>query len=350
MSLGTSSERDDDGLELLWRTLHAPDGRTASCRKCGTARLFHRVTARRAYACDRCGTHIYPASSTPFSGSPIPLATWLDALVTVCETPERQRSRRLAETLGLGYKKAWRMARRIDQGLAAGSDTEALLRGLAQSWRSATRPRAATPRPPEDRIRAAACRVMAENGLTSTRIAAIAHEAGVSSASIHYYFRSKDELLLEAFRWAGEQLHLTLSELRDAHVGPLDHLRRLLELSVPSDETLHREYLLWLEVWVRVRNHSGFLDECDAMSERWSEAVLEVFGRGIEAGVFTPVAELEEICERYVAISESLAYRAALRYAQMPTEKARRILARFTAEQLGIPAGLLTTTRTEGEL
>ena len=346
MSLEASSGADENGLDLLWRTLHAPDGRTALCRKCGTERLFHRVSARRAYACDRCGAHIYPASSTPFAGSPIPLATWLDALVAVCEAPQRQRPRRVAESLGVSYKKAWRMTRRIDEALRAGGGTEALLRGLAESWKSATRPRAAGPRPPEDRIRAAACRVMAENGLTSTRIAAIAHEAGVSSASIHYYFRSKDELLLEAFRWAGEQLHQTLRELRDQHVDPLDHLLRLLELSVPSDETLHREYLLWLEVWVRVRNHSGFLDECDRMSKRWSEAVLEVFGRGIEAGVFTPVAELEEICERYVAISESLAYRAALRYAQMPTEKARRILARFTAEQLGIPADLLTVTRT----
>lgn len=346
MSIEASNGPDGDekGLELLWRTLHSPDGKAAFCRKCGTARLFHRVSARRAYACDRCGTHIYPASSTPFSGSPIPLATWLDALVTVCETPERQRPRRLAEALGLSYKKAWRMTRRIDQALLADGGTEALLRGLAESWKAATRPERTQPaslRRPEDRIRAAACRVMAENGLTSTRIAAIAREAGVSSASIHYYFRSKDELLLEAFRWAGEQLHETLRELRDQHVDPLDHLRRLLELSVPSDETLHQEYLLWLEVWVRVRSHPGFLEECDRMSNRWSEAVLEAFRRGIEAGLFNPVVKLEEVCDRYVAISESLAYRAALRYAQMPTEKARRILARFTAEQLGIPASLL---------
>src|SRR5215472_3640945 len=126
MSLEASSGQDDDqrGLELLWRTLHAPDGKTALCRKCGAARLFHRVSARRAYACDRCGTHIYPAASTPFAGSPVPLATWLDAVVTVCETPDRLRPRRLAETLGLSYKKAWRMTRRIEQALLAGGDTE----------------------------------------------------------------------------------------------------------------------------------------------------------------------------------------------------------------------------------
>src|SRR5262249_11264633 len=127
MSLEASSEADENGLELVWRTLHAPDGRTAFCRKCGTGRPFHRVSARSAYACDRCGAHIYPASSTPFAGSPVPLATWLDALVAVCETPERQRPRRLAESLGLSYKKAWRMTRRIDEALQAGGDTEALL-------------------------------------------------------------------------------------------------------------------------------------------------------------------------------------------------------------------------------
>lgn len=332
---------DDESLELLWRTLYAPDGKAVFCRKCGKTRRFHRVKSRRAYACDRCGTHIYPASSTPFAGSPVPLATWLDAVVMVIETPQRPRPRRLAEALGLSYKKAWRMTTRIEQALADGGDAEALLRTLAESWRKPGGTPAADPVPPEDRIRAAACRVMAENGLVATRIATIAQEAGVSSASIHYYFRSKDELLIEAFRWVGEQLHATLRELRTQHVHPLDHLRRLLELSVPSDETLHREYLLWLEVWVGVRNHAHFLDECDAMSRRWSQAVLEVFTRGTEAGVFRPVAELDDVCERYVAIAESLAYRAALRYAHMPTAKARRILARFTAEQLGIPAAEL---------
>ena len=68
---------------------------------------------------------------------------------------------------------------------------------------------------PEERIRAAACRVLAERGLSSTRVADIAREAGVSSAAIHYYFKSKDEVLLAALLWTGEQLHAGLRRLTE---------------------------------------------------------------------------------------------------------------------------------------
>jgi AcrR family transcriptional regulator len=184
---------------------------------------------------------------------------------------------------------------------------------------------------------------MAERGLTSTRIADIAREAGVSSATVHYYFRSKDDVLLAAFRWAGEQLHAGLQALRENPVMPSEHIRRLLQMSVPSDQLMHDEYILWLKVWARVRSHPHFLDECMRMSRLWYEAVLEAMSRGVEEGVFHPMSSVEEICERYVAMAESLAYRTAVGYRDMPPERARSVLARFTAQQLGVPSASLET-------
>ncbi|MFB4283902.1 TetR family transcriptional regulator [Nonomuraea sp. MTCD27] len=336
--------KEEAALALLWTVVHAPDGGTPFCRKCGTHRTFHRISRRRAYACDSCGAHVYPASTTPFAGSPVPLAAWLDAVVIVLESPGKARPNRVARALGVDYRRAWRMTRRIEETVQAGGDGAELLRRLAGRWKDQghTRlDRAPDPGSPEDRIRIAACRIMAQRGIEATRIADIAREAGVSDASIHYYFRSKDEALLAAFRWAGDQLHATLQRLRDDNVSTLEHVRHLLELSIPSDQGTFEEYLLWLEVWGRVRRHPAFLDECVRMSRRWADAVLGVFGAGVEDGTFTPVAPLSEVCERYVAISESLALRNTLGYSDMSEGTARRVLARFTAEQLGIPVGQL---------
>jgi AcrR family transcriptional regulator/transposase-like protein len=335
---GTDS-RETTALELVWRAVYSPDGRTAQCRKCGTRRSFHRVSARRAFACDRCGSHLYPASGTPFAGSPLPLSAWLDTAAAVVESPGRVSPGQLADALELQYRTAWRMCRKVRASLEADGEPAQLLRVLAGAW-----VRQAAPAPgrfsglarPENRIREAACRVMAKRGATAARIADIAAAAGVSAGSVHYYFRSKDEALLDALRWAGEQLHDSLRQLHDADVPPLEHLRRLLELSVPSTPGLHDEYLLWLEVWVRVRDHPAFLQESIAMSHRWYEAVRQVFARGVQAGLFTPVTGLDEVCERYVAMAESLGYRAALGYSNITAERAWRMLARFTAEQLGL--------------
>ncbi|MEZ7126147.1 TetR family transcriptional regulator [Nonomuraea sp. AD125B] len=341
----TDAGREEAALALLWSAVHAPEGRTPYCRRCAADRSFHRVSRRRAYACDSCGAHVYPASTTPFAGSPVPLAAWLDAVVLMLDSPGKARPNRVAGALGVDYRRAWRMTRRIDEVLQAGGDDADLLRRLAGRWKEQDRTRPGrTPDPgsPEDRIRVAACRLMAERGIEATRIADIAREAGVANASIHYYFRSKDEALLAAFRWAGDQLHVTLQRLLDENVGTIGQLRHLLELSIPGDQGAFEEYLLWLEMWARVRRHPAFLDECVRMSRRWADAVMGVFVAGVADGTFTPVAPLGEVCERYVAISESLAVRNTLGYSGMSAETARGLLARFTAEQLGVPADLLS--------
>ncbi|MEO3798547.1 TetR/AcrR family transcriptional regulator [Nonomuraea sp. B1E8] len=255
------------------------------------------------------------------------------------DAPGKTRPNRVAEALGTGYRRAWRMTKRIETTLHAGGEDAALLHELAAAWKGqgSLDP---VPDSPEDRIRRAACKIMAQRGIDATRIADIAREAGVSKASIHYYFRSKDEALLAAFRWAGDQLHATLQRLLDDDVGTVEHVRHLLELSIPRDQGTFEEYLLWLEVWGRVRRHPAFLDECVRMSQRWADAVLAVFTAGVENGTLHPVAPLPEVRERFTAIAESLALRTTLGYKSSST--ARDVLARFTAEQLGIPAKELT--------
>src|SRR5215472_204041 len=110
---GRVGGREAAALDLIWRTVYSPDGRTAKCRKCTADRSFHRVSTRRAFACDRCGTHLYPASGTPFAGSPLPLSEWLETAAAVVASPGRVSPRQLADALDLRYRTAWRMCRQI---------------------------------------------------------------------------------------------------------------------------------------------------------------------------------------------------------------------------------------------
>ena len=66
-------------LHWLWTSLYAPDGVSAVCRHCRMMRRFHRVSRRRAYACDHCGTQVYPTAGTFMQGSGLGVATWFAA-------------------------------------------------------------------------------------------------------------------------------------------------------------------------------------------------------------------------------------------------------------------------------
>ena len=306
-------------LHWLWTTLYAPDGVSTVCRHCRVMRRFHRVTRRRAYACDHCGTQVYPTAGTFMQGSGLGVATWFAAAWQLMEGDANVAPRALADELGVSYKTALRIKRKLEEALTPGSADADLLERLR---RDAGGPGAAAAGVPardrssraRENIRAAACRAFAARGPSATRIADIAREAGVSSAIIHYYYKSKDEVLLAALQWANEHTSRQLQELRQRTSDPMELLRRTIDLAIPSEGVLRDEYVLWIETWARVRLHPRLLAECAAMSDRWTGFFEELVEEGAAAGVFSPVAPAAEIAQRMVALSDGLSFRSAIGY------------------------------------
>jgi AcrR family transcriptional regulator len=334
-------------LHWLWTALYAPDGVSAVCRHCRTMRRFHRVSRRRAYVCDRCGTQVYPTAGTFMQGSGLGVATWFTAATLIGGSEDGVAPRALAEALGVSYKTALRMKRRLEEAAAGGTTDAALLQRLRRvAGEDGGAPAGAAARDRSSRarenIRAAACRAFAARGASATRIADIAREAGVSSAIIHYYYKSKDEVLLAALQWANEHTTRRLQELRGESADPLDLLRKTLELAVPSEGVLRDEYVLWIETWARMRLHPKLLAECVAMSDRWTRFIEEVIDEGVRAGVFHPVAPPAEIAQRTVALSDGLSFRSVVGYTGMHVQRVRELLLSFVAEQLGVTGGALT--------
>src|SRR5919107_3864335 len=116
------------------------------------------------------------------------------------------------------------------------SPTRALRRAAAPDRgpkRRPGRPPGPDPRRPErlEQILAAACRAILERGFPATRIADIARAAGVSTGTVHYYFATKDEVLVAALKWASGRLFDRVERAGDASAAR--RLARLLAVSVP---------------------------------------------------------------------------------------------------------------------
>lgn len=332
---------ESDCLHWLWTTLYAPDGVSTVCRHCRVMRRFHRVARRRSYACDHCGHQVYPTSGTFMQGSALGVATWFLAAWLMMEGDGAIAPRELAGELGVSYKTALRIKRKLGQALAPGStDADLLVRLRRDAGSSGAAPAGVPARERSSRarenIRAAACRAFAAHGPSATRIADIAREADVSSAIIHYYYKSKDEVLLAALQWANEQTSNRLEELRSQTTDPLELLRRTIELAIPSEGVLRDEYVLWLETWARARLHPRLLAECAAMSESWVSFFERLVEDGAAAGAFVPVAPAAEIAQRMVSLSDGLSFRSAIGYAGMHAQRVRDLLMSFAAEQLSV--------------
>jgi transposase len=101
---------DDACLEWL-KNLRWPNGIT--CKKCGQVRKHHRVAKRLCYACDSCGTQVYPQAGTILQDTRTPLVYWFRAIFLMATTRMGIASKHLEREVGCGYKTAWRMMRMI---------------------------------------------------------------------------------------------------------------------------------------------------------------------------------------------------------------------------------------------
>jgi AcrR family transcriptional regulator len=72
-----------------------------------------------------------------------------------------------------------------------------------------------------ERLIAAGYTILSEKGYEATTVKEVARVAGVSPGLFHYYFASKDELLLAVLREAGERYGRMMQELRAT--VPADH-------------------------------------------------------------------------------------------------------------------------------
>jgi AcrR family transcriptional regulator len=84
-----------------------------------------------------------------------------------------------------------------------------------------------------DQILAAVLACLGEGGFDAVSMRAVAHRAGVPLGSLHYYFRSKEEMVGAALARSVEELVAHIAGDVDASAPPRERLRRLVLVAVP---------------------------------------------------------------------------------------------------------------------
>ncbi len=94
-------------------------GDETHCPVCDKRTKFHPMAKRRAYACQGCGHHIYPAAGTIFHKSRTKLTLWFFAMYLMTSTRHGVAAKELERQLGVTYKCAWRMAHELRKLMAS---------------------------------------------------------------------------------------------------------------------------------------------------------------------------------------------------------------------------------------
>lgn len=150
-----------------------------------------------------------------------------------------------------------------------------------------------SPRPSVEEIRReeilqAACAEIVERGYSGVRVVDIARRSGTSSATVHYYFKTKHNVLTEALAFAGDRSFEEHRTALASMTSMRDRLVHLVEWQIPVAEA-RDNWILWLEVWNEATRRSDVKDAQEAAYRSWVRTLQDVVQDGIRAGEFRDV-------------------------------------------------------------
>ena len=187
-----------------------------------------------------------------------------------------------------------------------------------------------------ERILRAATELIASDGIDEVRIARVANRARASTALVHHYFSTREELLaqalLQSFELAADERFVAGPA---AAASATEGLAIAIEECLPTPGEGEREWVLWVELWLRAAREPELRPVAGQMYESYREWVARVIRRGVDSGEFSQV-DPDQVADLAMALFDGLGVRALIRDPAMSLERARRIAAERLAAELGI--------------
>ena len=193
-----------------------------------------------------------------------------------------------------------------------------------------------------ERILEAACDLIASDGIDDVRIARVATRAGASTALVHHYFSTREELLeqalLHSFETAGAE---RFAEDPEAEASAVRGLSRAIDACLPLPGSQERDWTLWVELWLRAVRDPDLRPLAADLYRRYHDWLAAAIAPGLESGEFRSERAADEIADTAVALIDGSGIRALIRDPRMEVESARALIANHLAGELGIDAGSL---------
>ena len=192
-----------------------------------------------------------------------------------------------------------------------------------------------------ERILEAACDLIAAEGIDDVRIARVAMRAGASTALVHHYFSTREELLEQALVHSFEQAGVERFDGEPATGSAVEGLAAAIRESLPYPGGQEREWVLWVELWLRAVREPDLRPVAARLYDRYRRWMADVITAGVESGEFAAGVDVERAANLAVALLDGAGVRALLGDPEMDVEAARALVATTLAGPLGVEADAL---------
>ncbi|MEU9800084.1 TetR/AcrR family transcriptional regulator [Streptomyces sp. NPDC051000] len=186
----------------------------------------------------------------------------------------------------------------------------------------------------QERMLEEAMTAIAEDGLATLTMSALAERLGTSGGHILYYFGSKDRLLLEALRWSEAQLTTERTELLGRRLTAHRKLALFVELYLPRGPRDPR-WTLWIELWARTPSNEPLQAAQQEIDDGWQRDLETLLGKGVRQGRFAADLDVPARASELLALLDGLSTRVVL--GQRGADRSAALVRARSAAALLIP-------------
>ena len=188
-----------------------------------------------------------------------------------------------------------------------------------------------------ERILAAAVDRIARHGIDEVRIARIAMDAGVSTSLVHYHFETREALLEQALDYSYELAgDVRLGPEGDVEaLGSVRRLAAMIDQCLPYPGMLERDWILWVELWLRAARHPEMRPTAARLYKRMRDWFAEAIATGIERDELASDADPRLVADKLLALADG--YGVRVLFGDLDADHARREIWAAVRDDLGLP-------------
>ncbi len=185
-------------------------------------------------------------------------------------------------------------------------------------------------------ILAASGRLVRRRGFTTTRMADVAAELGLSAPLIVYHFRTKDELMAATLAAEAQAELERLDAIVHSRRRPLAKVEQIVTMSLGPASV--GDWALWIDAWGEGLRSPVMARHLEELDRRWHRSLVRVIAEGVEEGTFA-VDDVRGAAEQLMALMDGY----GVRLVRAGSDRTRRRVVASARQAMGGVLGVPLT-------
>jgi AcrR family transcriptional regulator len=171
----------------------------------------------------------------------------------------------------------------------------------------------------------AAFRVIAKRGLQRVTVREIAREAGFTTGALVHYFKSKDQVLIQASEYSGIVVR-TRMQLHEATRKGVDALKHVIYEALPMTPEMRGTWNVWLGFWDRATHNAEVRAITELRYKEWTDRLATLIKGAQNEGEISPKVDPIRAAQSLVSLVDGIGVRVLLTGGEMSAKRQKELV------------------------